>query len=97
MLVLLRDDFVTTVTIAGPIKKMVFNGNVLGNSTISAVGPNGNIGTLMIRGSMSGKITANRKIANATIVGSLSGLVTAPSIGTLKVGTINGGNLDIHL
>ncbi|HZL37555.1 MAG TPA: hypothetical protein VFC78_19710, partial [Tepidisphaeraceae bacterium] len=87
----------TQVIVAGPIKKLALKGNLLGTSSIQAVGVNGNIGTLLVGGSISGKITATRKIGNVTIMGSLGGTVSAASVGSLKVnGILNGGNLDIQ-
>ena len=83
--------------ISGPIRNLAFNGNVLGNSIISASGINGNIGSLKVAGDLVGSITAKRKIGKVTIGGNLTGTLNAQSISSITLGGfLNGGNLDIQ-
>ncbi|MDB5171516.1 MAG: hypothetical protein JWN51_289 [Phycisphaerales bacterium] len=82
--------------IAGRISSIKMKGSLLGNSSISALGPNGNIGTIFIAHNLVGSITASRKIGTVTIGQNLAGAVSARSLSTLKIGgSIAGGNLDI--
>ncbi|MDB5332694.1 MAG: hypothetical protein JWP03_3845 [Phycisphaerales bacterium] len=82
--------------ISGRINKINIKGSLLGNSSISAMGPNGNIGSIIIAHSLVGSITATRKIGTVTIGQNLAGAMTARSLSSLKIkGSISGGNLDI--
>ncbi|MDB5291048.1 MAG: hypothetical protein JWL69_2289, partial [Phycisphaerales bacterium] len=82
--------------IAGRISSIKIKGSLLGNSSISALGPNGNIGSVLIAHSLIGSITATRKIGTVTIAQNFAGAVTARSVSKIKIaGSIAGGNLDI--
>ena len=83
-------------TFANGIGKMVINSNLDASSVIDAIGPNGHIGTLIVKGNLAGSVTAITFIQNLTVYGSITGTITAKHIGTVHVyGGLGNGNLNI--
>ena len=70
-----------TLTIAGEIGSLVIGDDLLGTSTITALGPNGNIKSVTIGGNMIGTISATGTIGKITIGGDMSGTIIADATG----------------
>lgn len=102
------------IAVAGPIKALTFHGNfgqtvtdpstgnTIPDSYISAVGVDGVIGTLTVKGNLFGNVTATRNIGRMTIGGNVVGSINAQgSAGSLALsylrvgGTIQNGSLTI--
>jgi hypothetical protein len=75
-----------TMTIAGPITTLQFNSNLDSNSTVTAIGPSGRIGTLIVKGNLAGTVSATNSISNIKIGGSITGTLHAKSINNVTVG-----------
>lgn len=80
-------------TFAGQINNLVFNSNLDADSVITAIGPNGHINNLTVKGNLAGTVTARTFINNINVYGSITGTITAARIGTVHVrgGLANGG------
>ncbi len=61
------------MTIAGPISRVDIKGSLLGNSSIFAAGPNGQLKNLSVGGDVEGLIRANGNAGNVKIGGDLLG------------------------
>ncbi|MCE9589128.1 MAG: hypothetical protein K8S99_01230 [Planctomycetes bacterium] len=64
------------LVVAGQIKTISINGSLLNSSSITAAGPNGNIGTATITGDFAGVLSADGRIGSLTVGGNLSGNIT---------------------
>ncbi len=69
------------LTVAGRIKKIRIDGNLLGSSIIRAVGPNGNIKKVDIRGNLEGSLFADGYIDKVRVRGYMEGDITVEGNG----------------
>lgn len=92
------------MTIAGRIDRLNIGGDLMGTSSITANGPNGDIRYVHIAGDMDGDITARGIIGTVIIDGDLTGNINAYAtnparyaLGTLRLGgSLANGSLDIN-
>ncbi len=73
-----------TMTIAGPLNSLTLRGNLLGDSLVQAVGPNGNINTINILGDLVGSLFADGIIRNVTVGGDMTGDIEARGVGLTR-------------
>ena len=81
------------LNVAGPINNIRLNGDLLGNSSIRASGPNGNIGNVVIVGELEGNLFAQGFIGGIRVTEDMTGNVTVNgeginrrlALGTLRV------------
>ncbi|MBN1553168.1 MAG: hypothetical protein JXA11_00365 [Phycisphaerae bacterium] len=93
-----------TMTIAGEITSMNIRGSLLGSSTITAAGPNGNIKYIHIFGNMDGQIIANGILGTLIVDQNMTnGLVEVKpfqevrtSLNLLRIGGDYTGNIDVQ-
>ncbi|MFW6336787.1 MAG: hypothetical protein ACOC3G_06640, partial [Phycisphaeraceae bacterium] len=74
------------LSVAGPINNIRLTGDLLGNSSISATGANGNIGSVVIVGELEGDLFAQGFIGNIRVTEDMTGNVN-----------VNGENIDRRL
>ena len=92
------------LNVAGLINQIIINGSLLNSSTISALGPNGNIKTIRISGDMEGDIHSVGMIGSITIGGDLTGQIivdgtnaTKNALSSLRLGgSLLNGSLDVN-
>jgi len=77
------------LTVAGYINSINLRGNLLGDSSIRAVGPNGNIKKVNIRGNLDGSLYANVSINGVRVDGDMTGDITAAGNGVERGYTLN--------
>lgn len=85
------------MTIAGPLKNLVFLSSLMNNSAVNATGPNGKISNLTIHGNFNGNISATTQISHVVIDGSIVGTIQANYLGYLRMGGgLGAGSLSIN-
>jgi len=92
------------MTVAGRINSININGDLVGGSSIYALGPNGNIRSIRVAGDMEGDIRASGTIGSVNIGGDMTGNIiveaTNPArnaLGSLRLGgSLASGSLDIN-
>ncbi len=91
------------MNIAGTIRSVYINADLLGDSSITASGPNGNIVSIKIMGDMDGSINASGTINSIYVGGDMSGSIISDAIGggsyalrSLQIGGSFTGSLDLN-
>jgi hypothetical protein len=84
-------------TFAGAINNLIFNSSLDSSSVINAIGPNGHINNLIVKGNLAGTVTSRTFIQNIQVSGSITGTITATRIGTVHVHAgLGNGDLTIN-